>query len=74
MPSATRSTRINQLGSHDSQRHHNSRAVASSDSGASQWSEMGMLQGGARTVPVRSASAGRGELEKGADIAPDNPR
>jgi len=34
---------------------------------------MGMPQGGARTVPFRSALAGRGDVEKGSVFAPDNP-
>src|SRR5438034_4250230 len=33
----------------------------------------GMPQRGARTVPVRSAWAGRGALEKGDVFGPDNP-
>src|SRR5207253_4898050 len=37
------------------------------------FSEMGTLQRGARTVPVRSTWAGRGALEKGDVFGPDNP-
>ena len=37
------------------------------------FSEMGTPQRGARTVPVRSAWAGRGALEKGDVFGPDNP-
>src|SRR6266516_6774576 len=37
------------------------------------FSEMGTPQRGARTVPVRSAWAGRGALDKGDVFGPDNP-